>query len=68
MTLLGDNMNSMIFIVCYFIIGLIISSLILFLDKEIDAYNDQLLLFSLVLFYPVVVPILIIKNIVKKII
>jgi hypothetical protein len=57
MILLGDSMNLLIFTFFYFILGLIISSLILYYNENIDAYNDRIFLFLTIMFYPIIIPI-----------
>ena len=57
---------NLILIIIYFILGLIISSLILYYNENIDAYHDRFFLFSIILLYPVIIPLLISYYILMK--
>ena len=59
--------EQLVIIFIYFIIGLITSTLWLLFDSEIDAERNYLFLFLINLLYPVMIPYLLIKNIIIRI-
>jgi hypothetical protein len=59
--------EQLVVIFIYFIIGLITSTLWLLFDSEIDAERNYIFLFLINLMYPVMIPYLLIKNIIIRI-
>ena len=59
--------EQLVVIFIYFIIGLITSTLWLLFDSEIDAERNYIFLFLINLLYPIMIPYLLIKNIIIRI-
>lgn len=59
--------EQLIIIFIYFIIGLIISILWLIFDSEIDAEKNYLFLFLINLLYPIMIPYILIRNTIIRI-
>ena len=59
--------EQLVIIFIYFIIGLITSTLWLLFDSEIDAERNYIFLFLINLLYPIMIPYLLIKNIIIRI-